>query len=750
MPAYIKKQKGFYGILIKSAFSVVFYFVVALIFIGDIFLSLAQPFVSLVTSAWHFLSKTRITVPDIKIPQIKKGVKVKEVAPSSFFEEARLKVTYFSVGVLVALSLVFIARGYEFILDLPNPRLIGNINFPVSTQIFDRNGNLLYDVYHDQNRTPIDIDNVPDHVIQATIAIEDKDFYSHNGISPIGGILRAIKEMIVTGQLQGGSTITQQLVKSSLLTPERTLERKVREAVLALWAEQIFSKKEILEMYLNQVPYGGSSYGIEEAAQTYFNKPAHELTVGEAALLAGLTRAPSKYSPFINPELAIRRRNEVLHAMYELGYVSRDQYNSEIQAMVSIQPPKVFVRAPHFVFYVKALLEEQYGIRRVEEGGLRVMTTLDLSIQEESEKILSEELEKIKGLNVSNGAALVTSPSTGEVLAMVGSKNYYEQPYGAFNVTTARRQPGSSIKPLLYSLALENSYTAATIIDDSPVQFDIAGSQPYRPVNYDGRYHGKVPLRYALANSYNIPAVKTLNTLGVSNFIDHAQKLGITTWDTPERYGLSLALGGAEVKMTDMAVAYGTFANSGMRVPLNPILSITDYRNQQLLARSGGGRQQVLSEETAFILSNIMSDNFARQFAFGPNSDLNMPGYTVAAKTGTTNSKRDNWTFGFNRKFLTAVWVGNNDNSPMNPRLTSGITGASPIWHRIMLNVLEKNIALKGDTQPNFDFTIPAGVVSKPCYFGKVEYFKTGTEKSVSCRDRLMNQGVTPTPMLPQ
>jgi membrane peptidoglycan carboxypeptidase len=619
MPAYVKKQSGFYGIVVRSVFYVFFYFVVFLIFVGDIVVSILNPIFRLMTMVLQafagLLSAPFRLISRLQRP-IKKG-KAKKPAVSAF-SSIKSKLGYFLVGAIFALSIVFVYQGYNFILSLPNPRLIGNVNFPVSTQIYDRNGILLYDFYRDQNRTPIDIDSLPNHVIQATISIEDKDFYTHNGVSPIGGILRAIKEMILKGELQGGSTITQQLVKTSLLNPERTIERKIREAILALWTEQIFSKKEILELYLNQVPYGGSAYGIEEAAKTYFNKSAKDLSVSEAAMLAGLTRALSKYSPFINPQLAISRKNEVLHAMYDLGYLSRDQYAKELQSSVTIQPPKIFVRAPHFVFYVKSLLEEQYGIQRVEEGGLRVTTSLDINLQQEAEKILVEELQKIKNLNVSNGSVLITSPSTGEVLAMVGSENYYEQPYGAFNVTLAKRQPGSSIKPLLYSLALEDGYNAATIIDDSPVQFSLAGTQVYRPVNYDGRYHGKVPLRYALANSYNIPAVKTLNTLGIDKFISHAQKLGITTWDTPERYGLSLALGGAEVRMVDMAVAYGTFANYGVRHSLNPILSISDFRGQSLFLATPPA-ERVLSEETSFILSDILADNYARQFAFELN-----------------------------------------------------------------------------------------------------------------------------------
>ena len=729
MPAYIKKQTGFYGIVVRSVFYVFFYFVVSLIFVGDVVLSLLSPISRL------FSKITTIKPPRLDLKSPKKKIK------PTIHSTLKTKIVYFIIGVSAALAIVVINQGYNFILSLPNPHLIGSVNFPVSTQIYDRNGNLLYDFYKDQNRTPIDLDSLPNHVIQATISIEDKDFYIHNGVSPIGGILRAIKEMIVTGNLQGGSTITQQLVKTSLLTPERTIERKIKEAILALWTEQIYSKKDILQMYLNQVPYGGSAYGIEEASKTYFNKPAKDLSISEAAMLAGLTRAPSKYSPFVNPQFAINRKNEVLRSMYEIGYITREQYAKELQINVAIQPPKVFVRAPHFVFYVKALLEEQFGIQRVEEGGLRVTTSLDINMQQDLEKVLVEELDKIKNLNVSNGAILVTSPSTGEVLAMVGSKNYYEQPYGAFNVTTARRQPGSSIKPLLYSLALENGYSAASIIDDSPVQFSMAGGQTYRPVNYDGRYHGKVPLRYALANSYNIPAVKTLNALGITNFITHAQKLGISTWDTPERYGLSLALGGAEVKMVDMAVAYGTFANYGINTALNPILSITDYRGQNLLV-STKSPERVLSEETSFILSDILSDNYARQFAFGLNSDLNIPGKTVAVKTGTTNSKRDNWTIGYNRKYLAAVWVGNNDNTPMNQSLTSGVTGASPIWNRTINLILEKNLSIKSDAQPSSDFAIPASIISRQCYFNRVEYFKVGDDQNGLCKQSL----VSPTP----
>lgn len=660
------------------------------------------------------------------------------------WELIRLRFRYFLLGALATLMIIGIEMGYSFVSDLPNPKLIGNVNFPVSTQIYDRNGNLLYDVFRDQDRTPVHLKELPPHIVQATLAIEDRNFYNHNGISLIGGVLRAVKDTWRTGDLQGGSTITQQLVKSSLLTPERTIERKVKEAILAIWTERIYTKDEILEMYLNQVAYGGTAYGIEEAAKTYFNKPARELTVNESAFLAGLTRAPSTYSPYVNPQRAIERRNEVLKSMVETGYISDNQYNEEVQRDLDVEPPKVFIRAPHFVFYVKSLLEEKYGIRRVEEGGLRVVTTLDLNLQAQLETILKEELAKIENLNVTNGAILVTSPGTGEILAMVGSKNYFEEPYGAFNVTTAQRQPGSSIKPIMYSLAIESGrFTPASIIDDAPVVYTIPGARPYRPVNYDNKFHGPVPLRYALANSYNVPAVKVLNEIGVQNFIQHAERMGISTWNTPERYGLSLTLGGAEVKMTDMAVAFGVFANYGDRVGLNPILAVEDFRGDMLETFTVSKTSGVLSPETSFIMADILSDNDARRFAFGTQSDLVIPGYKVAVKTGTTNDKRDNWTNGFTRKYFVGVWVGNNDNTPMNPILTSGVTGASPIWNRSMKTVLEQNIDVTADVQPSVEFSVPASISTKQCYFGKIEYFKAGTERQDDCSGQIFG---TPQP----
>lgn len=694
------------------------------------------------------ISFPAIRVPSIKFPKLKfPRVRFPERKPQPVseqrlrfrpFKSFSVKLRYFILGSLATLIITFFYQSYAFVRALPSPNSIGKVNYPLSTHILDRNGKLLYEIYREQNRTPVHLTDLPPYVYQAAIAIEDKDFYKHNGISLFSGILRAIKEMIFQGQLQGGSTITQQLVKSALLTPERTFNRKIKEMILAVWTEQLFNKNQILEMYLNQVAYGGSSYGIEEAAKIFFGKHARELTLSEAALLAGLPQAPSFYSPYTNPTQAKWRRDDVLDKMAKLKYVNDAEKRKAQDESINIIPLKTNIRAPHFVFYTKSFLEQRYGIRQVEEGGLKVTTTLDLDVQNEAEKILREELDKLKGLQVTNGAIVITRPSTGEILAMVGSVDYFTDTSGAFNVTTALRQPGSSIKPLMYSLALQKGFTAASILDDSPVVFRTVGSsEVYSPVNYDGKFHGKLPLRYALANSYNIPAVKTLNTIGVVNFIDHATKMGIGTWIDPTRYGLSLTLGGGEVTMLNMAEAFGVFANSGYRVDLDGVMKLDDSTGNSIY-QLRPFKYKILDEGISYVISDILSDNFARQFAFGPHSFLEVPGYKVAVKTGTTNDKKDNWTIGYTPDFLVAVWVGNNDGTPMNPILTSGITGAAPIWNRTM------SYLLKNYGDGNKWFNKPDDIVEKTCYYGRTEYFVKGTENTSNCKESL--GGPTPTP----
>ena len=592
------------------------------------------------------------------------------------------------------LSLFFLSL-YLFILrDLPSPTKLSQAPLPVSTQIFDRHGRLLYEIYAEKNRTPIPLNEIPEVVKQATIAIEDKDFYKHRGLA-FRGILRAALNTLFRHRLQGGSTITQQLVKTTLLTPERTLKRKIREAILAWATELIYSKDQILEMYLNNVPYGGTAYGIEQAAQTYFGKSARDLNLAEAALLAGLPAAPTHFSPFgANPHLAKTRQKQVLKRMVEDGYITPQQAEQAARQPLNFAPQKTNIKAPHFVMYVKELLVEKYGQNLVEQGGLRVTTTLDYTLQEFAQTTVASEVAKLKNANVSNGAALVTKPPTGEILAMVGSVDYFNtQIDGNVNVTLRPRQPGSSIKPINYAVGLLKGYTPATLFLDIPTCFATPGQPLYCPRNYDGAFHGPVQLRFALGNSYNIPAVKMLAVNGIESMIATASAMGIKGWQDPSRYGLSLTLGGGEVTMLEMATAFGVFANQGRRVDLNPILKVTDYKGRVLEERHPDQNppvgEKVLPAEVCYLISHILLDNNARAAAFGTHSQLVIPGHAVSVKTGTTNDLRDNWTIGYTPKFLTVTWVGNNDNSPMHPYLVSGITGAAPIWNKIISYVLK-------------------------------------------------------------
>lgn len=651
-------------------------------------------------------------------------------------------------GAIVGVLLILIVYFFIFY-KLPSPQSLKNYRAtPLSTHILDRNGKLLYQLYQEQKRTPVKIDTLPKYVYQTSIAIEDKNFYKHNGISILGGMLRAIKDTFLRQQLQGGSTITQQLVKSALLSPERTIRRKIREIILALWTEKIFSKNEILELYLNQIPYGGAVYGIEEASMRFFAKPAKNLRLEEAAFLAGLPQAPSQYSPYNNPDLALKRRNEVLKAMYQQKYINKESYDKAINLKIVVKPFEEKIKAPHFVFYIKNLLEKKYTTEEIEQGGLKITTTLDLDIQEETEKILKEEIEDARELDVTNGAVLITRPPTGEIIAMLGSVDYFATGSGTFNVVTSDRQPGSSIKPINYAIGIERKLvTAATVFNDQPTCFSAAG-QPkgYCPVNYDGKFHGPQALRFSLGNSLNIPAVKMLAANGVENFVASASAFGINSFKDPKNYGLSLTLGGGEVKMTEMATAFSSFANRGVVKELNPILKIEDkfgkvlykFESPNFVANikkpmnypsffSIGGKKP-LSEETAFIISHILLDDNARSSAFGAGSLLTIPGHAVSVKTGTTDDKRDNWTIGYTPNFMTTVWVGNNDNTPMNPYLASGVTGAAPIWNRVMKYLLKN--------QPDLWPIRPSNVVGQQVCWDSGDLAVKGADGKEGCSPR--------------
>lgn len=642
---------------------------------------------------------------------------------------------------------------FAIIKDLPNPSELAKNQPVLTTKIYDRNGILLYKIYKNENRSLVPLSDIPPHLIQATIAIEDQDFYSHSGFS-VRGIARAFKANLTDDTLQGGSTITQQLIKNTLLTPERTFTRKTKELILSFLTEFYYSKDEILTMYFNQVPYGGTAYGVQEASRMYFDKDVTDLNLSEAAFLAGLPAAPTRFSPYgPYPERATARQHTVLRRMIEDGYITSHQAESAIKEPIALAPQSDSILAPHFVMYVRDQLAEKFGQRRVEQGGLEVTTTLDLTLQNQVEQIVRAEIDTLQNLNVTNGAALVTNPQTGEILAMVGSRNYFDsQNDGQVNVTLRPRQPGSSIKPINYALALERGLTPATIIPDTPICFNIAGQPPYCPKNYDGQYHGRVTLRSALANSYNIPAVKILSQFGVKEMIAKGELMGISTWDDPSRFGLSLTLGGGEVTMVDMATAYGVFANNGLRVDPTPFLEVKSY-NQQILdhtscTSSNCQPKRVLDPRVAYQITDILSDNQARSGAFGTHSVLHIPGQQVAVKTGTTNNLRDNWTFGYTKDRLVAVWVGNNDNTSMS-YIASGITGASPIWNKITTSLL--------DAQSPHTFAPPNNLAKvKVCTItgqlacngcpSKEEYFLPGTEPQTHCSPEQIANILNPTP----
>ncbi|OGM27381.1 hypothetical protein A3A76_02675 [Candidatus Woesebacteria bacterium RIFCSPLOWO2_01_FULL_39_23] len=621
--------------------------------------------------------------------------------------------------------------------DLPSPeKVVRHEGF--STKILDRNGEVLYDIYANERRSPAKFEDIPDYLKEATIAIEDKNFYKHKGFDPTG-ILRGLSKIFTTGRAQGGSTLTQQLVKNVLVGNERSIFRKIKEFILAVQIEKKYTKDEILQMYLNEAPYGGTAWGVEAASEIYFGKNVKDLDLVESAILAGLPQRPSYYSPYsTHPDAYVDRTKGVLRRMREDGYITEEQENE----VVDMLPDVNFIgkggnfKAPHFVQYVQSVLEDRYGDTIIEQGGLKVTTTLDWKLQETAQEIVAEEIEKVAKLKIGNGAAVVLNPETGEILAMVGSKDFNAPDYdGQFNVTTAPRQPGSAIKPITYATALKKGYTPSTLIMDVPTKFPGGIGQPvYEPVNYDGKYRGPIQLRYALANSINIPAVKMLARVGIKDVLETAYDLGISTLpptqDTLDRVGLSLTLGGGEVRLLELTGAYSALMNKGYKVEPVSILKIEDANGKIMEENKPEKGKHVLSDEEAYLIANILSDNDARSQVFGTNSLLNIPGKTVAVKTGTTNDKKDNWTIGGNTQALVGVWVGNNDNTSML-QVASGVTGASPIWRKILLEALQD--------KPNVRFDVPAGIVTAAVdtvsgfathdgYPSRIELFVKGTE----------------------
>lgn len=619
-----------------------------------------------------------------------------------------LSVTAIGGTLLTVFLMMFLFAWYAK--DLPSPnRVVRREGY--STKIVDRDGGTLYDLYTDVNRVPVNISDVPIHMQQATIAIEDKEFYTHEGFS-VWGMIRGFSRIFTRGRAAGGSTLTQQLVKNVLLTSERSLPRKFKELVLSLQIERKFSKDEILQMYLNEAPYGGTAVGLAAASDRYFGKSTKDLSITEAAILAGMPQAPSRYSPYGSDSKAyVGRAEAVLRRMREDDYISREQEEVSVAELPNVQfrEQAIDIKAPHFVFYVRDQLVELLGEAAVEQGGFTVTTTLDWELQQEAQAAVKEEVDKLESAHVTNGAAMVMNPETGEILSMVGSKDYLLEDFdGKFNVATAERQPGSAIKPVTYAAAFNKGYSPATMLLDVPTKFPGATeAEAYEPQNYDGKFRGPVQLRFALASSLNIPAVKLLSMVGLKNMLSLAYDMGFSTLeptaDNIKRFGLSVTLGGGEVKLIDMTTAYSAFANGGERVEPVSILRV-ERDGKKLYEAKPLKKHRVIPEETAFLMNHVLYDNNARLLTFGPNSYLNMGARHVAVKTGTTNSKRDNWTVGWSTKAIVGVWVGNNDNTPMT-NVASGVTGASPIWRRIMVKAWDK---YKGD-----DFVPPPGVESR-------------------------------------
>ena len=663
------------------------------------------------------------SIQRIKLPKFKFKLNI----PKIKVKFPRLRV-YIKRGYLIFILFLFIffSMFYFFILKgLPSPKDLTTRDQEISTKIYDRNGILLYTIYKDKNRTPVKLSQVPNQVRLATLAAEDAEFYDHSGFS-IRGMIRALKKNISEGKLQGGSTITQQLVKNALLSSEKTYVRKIRELILSIEVEMNFSKDEILEMYLNEVNYGGTTYGIEEASQHFFGKHVEDLTLSEGALLAGLPQSPTRYSPFgNNPELTFSRQREILNLMKINRFITSEEEQAASLERIMFAPNKTSILAPHFVMYVREQLIDMYGEEVVQKGGLTVQTTLDLNIQLMAEKIAKEEISKLKNLNVGNAAIIVLDPKTGEVLAMVGSVDYFDTKNGGnVNVTIRPRQPGSSIKVINYAQALTDGLTLASIIDDSPISFNVRGQKPYSPKNYDGNYRGKITVRLALAESRNIPAVKILASYGVDKMIELGKRMGITTWEDRSRFGLSLTLGGGEVKLLELAQVYSVIANYGVKNEIKSITEVKNYKNKILYSENKFKESdgKVLDPRVAYLLIDVLKDNIARSKAFGTNSMLVIPNHPeVAVKTGTSNDLKDNLTIGFNRNYVVAVWVGNNDSKPMS-RIASGITGAAPIWNKIMGSLLLSKQAE--------EWIPPEGLVYKECYSRK-EWFLE--EKQLNC-----------------
>ncbi|KKS70963.1 MAG: hypothetical protein UV42_C0039G0001, partial [Candidatus Magasanikbacteria bacterium GW2011_GWE2_42_7] len=595
----------------------------------------------------------------------------------------KILLVLFVLGLIGAVGLVVWASK-----DLPDPNKLSDRQIAQSTKIYDRTGeHILYEVFEDQKRTLITLEELPDYLVQGVIATEDTKFYEHHGIRPLS-IVRAVVYGLLPGRrVEGTSTLTQQLVKNAILTSERRYSRKLKEFILSIRLEQVYTKDQILQIYFNEIPYGSTNYGVESAAQSYFGKSASDLTLAEAATLAGLPQQPSR---FLNDLDRLKeRRNFVLRRMSEEGYITEAEKSVAQAEPLNLDVSYSNIDAPHFVLYVKEKLVEDYGEQLVDTGGLKVITSLDWEKQQIAEQVIEDVgTPKLEEAGANNTSLVAMDPKTGHILAMVGSKDYYDDSIkGQFNVATlGKRQPGSSFKPIIYAAAFEKGYTPNTILYDVVTNFASAGNS-YTPKNYDLSEHGPVTMRQALQGSLNIPAVKTLYLVGEKKGVDFAERLGYTTLGEGD-FGLSLVLGGGEVRLLDHVGAYATFANDGVRHTPVSILKIEDNKGEILYEWKQDKGEKVLEKNITDTLSNVLSDDAARAYTFGAGGVLTLPGRPVAAKTGTTNGYVDAWAIGYTPSLVAGVWAGNTDNTAMK-RGYGGSIVAAPIWNAFMKQSLE-------------------------------------------------------------
>jgi len=627
--------------------------------------------------------------------------------------------------ILLVSGIALVIGGVIFVwlatIQIPDFKAFDERRVAKSTTIYDKTGKIaLYDIHNDVKRTVIPLADIGDNIKNAVLAIEDNDFYEHSGIR-IKSIFRALFKNILSGKLsEGGSTITQQVVKLSLLTNDKTITRKIREVILTLKLDQVMEKDDILAIYLNEVPYGGPVYGIQEGSMMFFGKVPKDVTIAEAAYLAAIPKGPTYYSPYGKNRSALEsRKNLVLSRMRDLNYITQEQYDVAKAEEVKFQDEqKTGIKAPHFVFFIKQYLEEKYGAEMVESGGLKVITTLDYELEQRAEEAIANHIESIeKNYNGTNAGLVAIDPKTGQILAMVGSRDYFSKTIdGNFNITTALRQPGSSFKPFVYATAFEKGYTPETFLFDVKTEFNSSCSTSgndtkstcYHPDNFDNGFRGPINLRNALAQSINIPAVQLLYMVGVKDALKTSRDMGIKSLDDPDRYGLTLVIGGGEVSLLDMTTAYATFASEGIYHPYQGILKVEDDKGN-VLEEYTSVESEALPRNVALTISDVLSDNDARIPTFGANSPLRIPGYDVAAKTGTTNNNKDAWTMGYSPSIAVGVWVGNNDNTAMKK---GGVALAGPIWNDFM------NKALPKLDNEKFETPAPIETSEKPIFHG--------------------------------